>query len=98
MIVLVMAAMSWFRKGLIAMCDVERSLLQLLDEDVYERVIEYAAVDGMSPRSIVNNILRGYYEVHGPMRVLVRERDEDGDEASFEDRPGIDLSHLFDDR
>ena len=38
------------------MCDVERSLSQLLDENVYERVIEHAAVDGVSPRSVVNDI------------------------------------------
>lgn len=79
------------------MCDAERSLSQLLDEDVYERVIEHAVVDGVSPRSIVNDILRGYYKVHGPMRVLVRERGDDVNEALFENRPGIDLSHLFDD-
>lgn len=79
------------------MCDAERSLSQLLDGDVHERVIEHAAVDGVSPRSVVNDILRGYYEVRGPMRVLVRERDENVDESSFENRPGIDLSHLFDD-
>lgn len=80
-----------------AVCDAERSLSQLLDGDVYERVIEHAAVDGVSPRSVVNDILRGYYEVRGPMCVLVRERGDDVDEALLENRPGIDLSHLFDD-